>query len=117
MTLDGRYNTLTVRAGADLTGTDKLYKAVTVSGTIAATPATAIGLSRSKANTGEGLTVGWCGEMKAYAGAAISAGALVTVTASGWLITGTNSSYVGKALEAAASGHLFRGLFDFTQAG
>lgn len=120
MTTHVRYNATTLVAGADLTGADKPYKAVGISGTIVATGATAFGILLNKAKTGEHITVAYEGELKAYAGAAISAGALLTVTTSGFMLTtpasGTASSVVGRALEAANSGDLFRGLFNFVNA-
>lgn len=120
MTTHVRYNATTLVAGADLSGADKPYKAVAVGGTIAATGATAFGLLLNKPRANEHATVAYEGELKAWAGAAISAGALLTVTTSGFIITtpasGTASSCVGRALEAANSGDLFRGLFNFMNA-
>jgi hypothetical protein len=107
-------------AGADLNaagGTGPQYKAVAVGGTIAAA-ATAIGLIQNQPKSGEDLTVGYIGHMKGVAGAAITAGARVLVTTSGYLITATGANIpVGRALATAASGATVEGLFDFTNAG
>ena len=114
MTTDSDFEMTTVSAGADLTGADKLFKAVAVGGTIAATNAAALGLLRSKGKSGESVSVAYAGEMKAYAGAAITAGDRVSITTSGFTIVAVDSrSTVGRALETAASGDLYRGLFNF----
>lgn len=117
MTVQNRWFGATLTAGADLTANASMYKALAVGGTIAANNSTAFGLQQSKAKTGEGVTVGYFGEMKAVAGAAISAGGKLMITTSGFVITATSGTIgIGKALEAANSGDLFRGLFDFTNA-
>lgn len=118
MTTQVRWLGTTIQAGEDLTAASRLFKAIQVNGTISALQTTAIGLLQSKGKTGEGVTVGYQGEMKGYAGAAIAANARLTVTTSGFLITQTSGNLpVGKALEAANSGDLFRGIFDFAGAG
>jgi len=105
---------LTTQAGADLVADNFKHKAVTVGGTIAANNATAVGLLKSTGKTGENISVACEGEIKAVAGAAITKGDRLTVTTSGFIITATDSrSNVGRALETAASGDLFRGLFSF----
>lgn len=118
MTTQVKWSSTTIAAGEDLTAASRLFKAVQVNGTISALQTTAIGLLQSKGKTGEGVAVGYAGEMKGYAGAAVSAGARLTVTTSGFLITQTSGNLpVGKALEAANSGDLFRGIFEFSAAG
>ena len=115
MTTQNRWFGVTLVAGADLTAAASMYKALAVGGTIAANNSTAFGLQQSKAKTGEGVTAGYFGEMKAVAGAAISQGARLMITTSGFTITATSGTIAcGKALVAANSGDLFRGLFDFT---
>lgn len=111
MTTENKYETLTVVSGADLTG--HLFKAVTLAGTVAATTATARGILRNKAASGDHATLAYKGIMKAYAGAAVNSGAQVGVTASGYLITVTGSAYVGRALESCASGALLKFVGDF----
>lgn len=117
MTTHVRKNQTTVVAGQDLTADSALYKALAVGGTIAATNAAALGLLMTKGKTGEHVGVAYEGEVKAWAGAALAAGARLMVTTSGWLITATDSrSTVGRALEAANSGDLARVLVDFVSA-
>jgi len=117
MTTEVCMNVTTLVAGQALDTDATLHKAVAIGGTIAGTNVAAVGLVKSKAPNGGAVTVAYNGEMKAYAGAAITAGARISVTTSGWLITSADSrSTVGRALETAASGDLFRGLFDFVNA-
>lgn len=114
----GKFETVSIDAGADLSAAQ--YKAVVVGGTIAA-DSTAIGLLQNKpAASGRAATVGYAGLMKAYAAAAITAGARLTVTTSGYVTTATSAQIdggfvVGKALAAANSGDLFPGLFNFAK--
>lgn len=116
MATENQFMAITIAAGADLSAAR--YKAVAVGGTIAA-DTSAIGLLQNVPGaSGRHASVGVSGVMKGYAGAAVSAGARLTVTTSGWLITATSANIdggftVGKALEAANSGDLFKGLFDF----
>lgn len=118
MATENQYKTITIAAGADLSAAE--HKAVVVGGTIAA-DSTAVGLLKNKPGaSGRHAVVGYSGVMKAYAGAAISAGARLAVTTSGWIITATSANIsggfsVGKCLVAANSGDLFKGLFDFSR--
>ena len=120
MATSGKFMSIQLTAGADLNtggGSGAQYKAVAVGGTIAAA-ATAIGLIQNKPKNGEDLMVGYLGHMKGVAGAAITAGARVLVTTSGYLITATGANVpCGRALATAASGATVEGLFDFTNAG
>jgi hypothetical protein len=117
MTTQNRFFGTTVVAGADLDGAGSLYKAIAIGGTIAANNSTAFGLLQSKGKQNEHVTLGYFGEMKAHAGAGISVGGKLMITTSGYVITATSGTIgVGKALEAANSGDIFRGLFDFTNA-
>lgn len=111
MTVENRYETLTITAAADLTGHQ--FKAVTFGGTVAATTASASGILRTKPASGDHATIAYKGIMKAIAGAAIVSGSLVGVTTSGFLITVTGSAYVGKALAQTASGDIFPFVGDF----
>lgn len=115
---EGDYESFTCQAGQDFRVAGMLHKAVTVAGAISAVGSTAAGLAKSQPNSGQHLNVGYAGLMKGYAGAAISAGARVMTTASGWLITAVSGSspVVGRALEAANSGDLFAGIFNFAAA-
>ena len=117
MTTQSRFFSTIIAAGADLSGAASLYKAIAIGGTIAANNSTAFGLLQSKGKTGEGLNVGYLGEMKANAGAGISVGAKLMITTSGYVITATSGTVgIGKAVEAANSGDLFRGIYDFCNA-
>ncbi len=108
----GPFSTVIIEAGADLSAVQ--HKAIVVAGTIAATSETAIGLLQNKPEDNRAATVGWHGQMKAYAGAAISVGAVLMVTTSGFIITATSAgNCIGQALVAANSGDLFPGLFNF----
>src|SRR5687767_15966439 len=116
MANDGRANFIQISAGADLNtgdGTGAQYKAVVVGGTIAANNG-AIGLLYNKPKSGEDAQVLYSGHGKGVAGAAVTAGARVKVTTSGYLIAvSSGDGAVGKALTAAASGATVEGLFDF----
>lgn len=113
MSTHGRFESIQLVAGADLSGAGSLYKAVVVAGTIAASNI-AIGLIQNKPRSGEDLRVGYEGHMKGVAGAAIVAAARMRVTTSGYLVTcGSNELGVGRSLAAAASGATVEGLFDF----
>lgn len=115
MATDVKMYFTTVTAGADLTGDAALHKAYAIGGTIAASNAAAVGILKTKGKQNDAVSLAHFGEFKALAGAAITAGALVSVTTSGFLITAADSrTNVGRALETAASGDLFRGLFNFT---
>jgi len=121
MSTSGKFETLALVAGADLNtgdGTGAQYKAVTIGGTIAATGNTAFGLIQNKPKNGEDLTVAYRGIMKGVAGAAISAGARVIVTTSGYLITAVGAVIpCGKAISAASSGAPVEIIGDFTLTG
>jgi len=104
-------------AGADLNtggGTGAQFKAIAVGGTIAGTNALTIGLLQNKPKSGEDATVGFFGHMKGVAGAAITAGNLVKVTTSGYLIAVTSVDVpCGVALATCASGASVEGHFNF----
>lgn len=116
MSVHNNFSSITIVSGADLSAAQ--YKAVTYAGVIAANGNTAAGLLQDDpAAANRHAQVGVQGGMPAYAGAAIALGAQLTVTASGYVITATSgSAVVGKAAEAANSGDLFRGQFDFRNA-
>jgi hypothetical protein len=117
MSTENRYDSVTIVASNDFRAAH-IHKAVTAGGLVAAT-AGAVGLLKSKPNVAEHATVGYIGIMRYVAGAAIAAGANLTVTTSGFIIsTGSASgTTVGKAIEAANSGDLAKGLFNFINAG
>lgn len=117
----GDAKVIQLTAGADLNtggGTGAQFKAVAVGGTIAASNTTAIGLLLNKPKSGEDAAVGYSGHMKGVAGAAITAGARLIVTTSGYLITAIGAVVpCGRALATCASGASVEGIFDFTTAG
>lgn len=108
--------TYQITAGADLNtdaGTGTQYKAVVVGGTIAADN-TALGLLLNKPKNGEDASVLYLGPGKGIAGAAITAGARIKVTTSGYLITVVSGDgSCGKCVTTAVSGGVFEGLFNF----
>lgn len=114
--IQGDFDSIALSAGQDLSVSGAQYKAVTVGGTIAANPAEAIGLVQNKPESGESLTVAYRGHMKGYAAAAITAGARLTVTTSGFLTTVASGGGValGKCITAASSGDLFDFIGDFS---
>jgi hypothetical protein len=91
---------------ADATaGTGHIYKFVDVNGTIAATAKEALGVMTQVASINDRVTYDSVGVSKVTYGGAITAGADITVTTSGYAIAATSGSYVvGKALTAVASG-------------
>jgi len=100
-----------VIAGADLTA--KQYKCVAVAGTIAA-DGTAIGLLQNKPNTGRDATVGYAGRSRFVASDTVAAGALLTPTTNGFMVTvGSGDPCFGRALSAVASGGIGEGIFNF----
>jgi hypothetical protein len=104
-----------ITAGADLRTMQ--YKVVVVAGTIAAANDAAIGVLQNKPNMNEGATVAVMGHMKGYAAAAITAGARLKVTTSGYLTTvASGDGTCGKALKAATSGSLVEFFGDFAGA-
>jgi hypothetical protein len=117
MSVENKFESLQITAGADFSSTHQ-HKAVTVGGTVAAAGVTAIGLLKSKPESGEHAQVGYFGLMKAYAGGAINSGTALDVANSGFIVahtavgSGGNVS-CGRAIDQVASGDLFYGLFNF----
>lgn len=111
MAVQRKFDTITLVSSTDLTGHQ--FKPVGINGLIAETSLPARGILQNKPLNGDHMTVGYKGQMKAYAGAAINSGAQVGVTTSGFMITVTGSAYVGFALTQVGSGDLFTGVFDF----
>lgn len=75
-------------------------------------------LRHSKPKSGETGAIGYLGELDFRAGLAVAKDARVTVTTSGYFITSVVSGGwdVGRCIEAAASGGLGVGIFNFSQA-
>lgn len=77
----------------------------------------ASGILLNKPASGEFATLAVSGESKFAAGAAITKGAKLTVTTSGWFTTAaSNDANVGEAKYTVTSGSLGTGLFSFAQA-
>ena len=98
----------TIIASVDLSALQ--YKVVRVTGDLADNNGEAYGVLQNKPQSGEHATVAISGVMKAYAGAAIAAGASLACTNSGFLITATSGTGVsiGKNKNVAVgSGDVF----------
>jgi hypothetical protein len=116
MTTEGPQVRQTIVAANDFRVAGALYKIVEQGGNFAAADdARVAGVALSQANSGQHLTVGISGVFKAYIGAAVaSAGMVLKLAASGYLISGTSGSLgVGRALQSGASGDLVRCHLDF----
>lgn len=101
-----------VAAAGDLSA--KQYMAMAIGGDVAGTALTALGLLADKPrNAGEHASVIYDGRAKFRSGAAVAAGARLTVAASGYLTGVTSGPSVGFALEAVASGGIAEGIFNF----
>ncbi len=112
MAVQRKFDTITVVcSAADLSAHQ--FMPVQLDGLIAETTLPAIGLLQNKPLNGDHMTVGYKGQMKAFAGAAINSDAQLGVTTSGFIIAVTTSAYIGKTLVQVASGDLFTGIFDF----
>ncbi len=106
-----------VDAGEDLS--QRQYHAVNVSGTLAADVEAAMGILQNKPDaSGEDASALIVGPSFFRAGAAISAGDLVTVTTSGWFIVSDSGDQIaGKAISGVASGGIAEGRFNFATPG
>lgn len=124
MTIESEFQIWNVSATEDLSG-NVLHKAVTISGTIAATPALAIGVLRSKGVVGQQVAAVYKGITKVIVGAAVTTpGYPITITTSGFFIAATaaasggtlGTGHIGRLLNTAAvaSGDLVPALVDFT---
>lgn len=118
MTWDGEYFALAFVAGEALNTDGHVGCAIAINDNkLAATGKEAAGilLPHSKPKIGEHGSIGYMGCMKFRAGATVAKDAEVTVTTSGYFITATASGdwRVGRCVEAAASGGLGVGIFNF----
>lgn len=115
MSVSGDMEVIGVVAGQDLSACQ--YKVVAVGGTIAAANLTSLGVLQNKPQSGEAASVAYGGHMKAYVGAAVTAGAKLKVTTSGWMITVTsNYDSAAIAMASANSGSLCEIVADFISA-
>lgn len=100
----------------DLTpGTGDIYKAIAVNdGKVANNGEEATGILVAGGKSGEFITIATHGVCKFTAGGAITKGAQVTCSTSGYFTSAASgSAVVGMALEAASSGDVIRGSFAF----
>ena len=114
-----KWQGLVVVSAVDLSGTTPgtgpLYKAITHAGNIAGVGSGALGLLQFGAQSGAHVDVGWEGDMKYVAAAAIAAGGLLAVTTSGYLtVPVSGAGVVGRNADlAVASGEIGEGTFNF----
>jgi len=119
MAVDNKWLGFTMQASAALTdltaGTGEIYKAVGTTGDITGDDNLAIGILQFGADDGGHVTVGYLGDMKFTAGGAITNGAAVTVSGSGYITTAASGDHiVGRCgISAVGSGAVGRGLFNF----
>jgi hypothetical protein len=106
----------TIQAGEDLTTLQ--YHAIALDdGKLANNAEEATGILENKPKSGEFATLAYNGELKYAAGAAITKGAKLTVTTSGWFTTaGSSDVVIGEAKVTVTSGSLGTGLFAFNNA-
>jgi len=107
-----------ISAGEDLNTSGHRYHAIALDdGKLANNAEEASGILLNKPKTGEGLELGYSGEMKFAAGGAISAGGKITVATSGWFTSaGSSDVVVGECKDSVTSGSLGTGLFSFPTA-
>jgi len=105
----------TISAGEDLNTSAFQYHAIALDdGKLAANGRESGGILINKPKSGEGLTLGYQGELKYAAGGAIAKAAKLTVTTSGWFVTAGSGSWIcGRAKYAATSGSIGTGIFNF----
>ena len=119
MASEKKWDGLTLVSAIDMSGgvrgTGVMFKAVTYAGNIAAVGSGSAGLLQTQAKSGQQITVGWTGEMKYIAAAAVVAGGDLVVTTSGYLTNPVSGSVVvGRNGDiAATSGSVSRGTFNF----
>lgn len=118
MAWDGEYFSLSYKAGENHNTEGHTGIAIALNDNLVAANGKEAGgilLPHSKPKSGELGSIGYMGALKFRAGAAVALNAPLTVTASGYLITATASGdfRVGRCVEAAASGGLGVGIFNF----
>jgi hypothetical protein len=112
----------TVTAAEDLSAASARFKAITLAGlivptaTAAGASARALGINITSARSGEQATAVVNGIVKVVAGAAVSTlGYPIMVGSLGFMFAANSGfSHVGRAIETAASGDLFKAMVDFT---
>lgn len=118
MATEGRRFETPIAAGEDLNTSAFQYHAIALDdGKLANNAEEASGVLLNKPKSGEGLSLGYFGELKFAAGGAISKGAKITVTTSGWFTSaGSSSVIVGECKAAVTSGSIGTGIFSFPTA-
>lgn len=114
--------TMDVVAAEDLSAQATRFKAITLAGTVvpAATAAGAAaragGILITSARSGEAASYVVNGVVKVYAGVAISTlGYALRVGSSGFIFAAASGDgHIGRAIDLANSGDLFRAMVDFT---
>lgn len=103
----------TLQAAEDLSSLQ--YHAIALDdGKLANNGEEASGILLNKPKSGEHISLGYVGELKFRAGAAISKGDKLVVTTSGWFTTADSDDPVlGEAKAAVTSGSVGTGLFNF----
>lgn len=119
MTWDGEYFALTFVAGEALDTNGHVGTAIAINDNKLANTgkeASGILLPHSKPKINEHGSIGYMGCMKFRAGPAVAKDDELTVTTSGYFITAIASGgwRVGRCVEAAASGGLGVGIFNFS---
>lgn len=111
------YNdTISVRAGADLTGSQ--YLAMEIDGTVAGSALAAVGILGNKPASGEDATIVYQGRSKFVAGGTVAAGGPLAVNSTGFFTAATSTDQVVGTCEiAASSGSITHGIFNFAALG
>lgn len=106
----------TIQVTEDLNVSTAQYHAIALNdGKLAANGAEASGIIQNNPKNTEAAEVVYAGESRFAAGGAVSAGARVTVTTSGWFTAGGSGDYlVGRAKAAVTSGSIGIGIFNFS---
>ena len=119
MSTDQDLKLIQVTAAADLDADAVKFKAITLAGTIAATPLLAAGILRHGAKNGEQVSVAYEGVFKAQFGTAVgTVGYPLTVTTSGFVIAASSGgATVGRSISVTASGDIAKAFFDFKSLG
>ena len=103
---------LGVRAGADLSGLQ--YLAMQVAGTVATSEINAFGVLANKPQSGEDASLVYMGKTRIKAGGALTAGALLSITTSGYFTAASSGPAVGRCINAVASGGVTDAVVNFT---
>ncbi len=105
-------DSIPVEATEDLSAAQ--YHAIQIGGTLATTGVNAVGILQNNPASGKDATAGYARRSRYRAGAAVAAGAQLTVANSGWHITVTSGlNVIGMAMGAVSSGGIGEGIFNF----